>query len=76
MQRTLTANLLRRRRAELGLSLGDVSLRLKARGVQLSGRALGDYERGVRPLHLTRLQQEALADALRWDLDELARAIR
>ncbi|MBN1427606.1 MAG: helix-turn-helix transcriptional regulator [Anaerolineae bacterium] len=67
--------MLRRRRAELGLSLGDVSLRLKARGVQLSSKTLGDYERGVRPLQLARLQQEALADALRWSLSELKDAM-
>ena len=66
---------MKRRRAELGLSLGDVSLRLKARGVQLSSKALGEYERGMRPFPLGRLGQEALADALRWSLAELMDAI-
>ena len=67
---------LRRRRKELGLSQGDLALRLSARGVCLSPKAISEWERGKRQVQLNELEMEALAEALRWDLNELIQATR
>lgn len=62
---------LRQRREELGLSQGDLALRLNARGINLSRKAISEWERGKRRVTLNSPVREALADALRWNLDEL-----
>ena len=66
---------LRKRRQELGLSQNDLALRLKSRGVQLSRKAISAWERGERYPQLDEDILEALADALRWDLDQLMNAL-
>jgi len=67
---------LRQRREELGLSQGDLALRLKARGIKLSRKAIGEWELGRRRVTLNSPVLEALADALRWNLDELIQATK
>ena len=66
---------LRQRREDLGLSQGDLALRLDARGVHLSRKVISDWERGKRRLDLEPPALEALADALRWNADQLAKMI-
>lgn len=66
---------LRRRRAALGLSQGDLALRLKSRGVKLSRNAVSLWERRKRRPQLTTVDKQGLADALRWSVEELERAI-
>lgn len=68
-------NLLRQRREELGLSQGDLALRLKARGVPLSRKAISEWERGKRQVWLEKPALDALADALRWSLTDLMNAV-
>ena len=62
---------LRKRRQELDLSQNDLELRLKSRGVNLSRKAISAWERSERYPQLDENILEALADALRWDLDQL-----
>ena len=62
---------LHKRRQELGLSQNDLELRLKHRGVHLSRKAISAWERGQRNPDLDGVALKALADSLRWDVDEL-----
>jgi len=71
----IDTHFLRQRRRELGLSQGDLALRLQARGISLSPKAIGEYERGKRQLRLEKPVLDALADALRWSPSELANAM-
>ncbi len=66
---------LRERRQELGLSQFDVSLRLKTRGVSLNQATISKWERGQYTPQLDEAELEALADALRWELDQLVAAL-
>ena len=63
-----------KRRQELGLSQVDLSLRLKHRGVNLSRHTISAWERGLRRPQLDEAALKALAEALRWDLDQFADA--
>jgi len=65
---------LRKRRNELGLSQEDLARRLKHRGVNLSRHTISDWERGLRRPQLDEAALKALAEALRWDLDQFADA--
>lgn len=76
MTKTNHEHFLKRRRAELSISQGDLALRLKARGVPLSSKIIGQYERGIRQLPLDESMLKALADSLRWSLNELMGAIK
>lgn len=62
---------LRKRRQELGLSQSDLALRLKHRGANVSRKVISAWERGERYPQLNEIELEALADALRWELDQL-----
>jgi transcriptional regulator with XRE-family HTH domain len=66
---------LRKRRRELGLSQFDLSLRLKARGVHLNQSTISEWERRLYVPRLDETELAALADALRWDFDQLVAAI-
>jgi transcriptional regulator with XRE-family HTH domain len=66
---------LRERRQELGLSQFDLSLRLKSRGVSLNQATIAKWERGMKLPQLDKTELEALADALRWDLEQLMIAL-
>jgi transcriptional regulator with XRE-family HTH domain len=66
---------LRQRREELGLSQGDLALRLNIRGLKLSRKAISEWERGKRQVQLEGLTLVALADALRWSVHELLKAM-
>lgn len=66
---------LRQRREELGLSQGDLALRLNARGLQLSRKAISEWERGKRRVQVDNHLLDALADALRWDAEQLMQAM-
>ena len=62
---------LHKRRQELGLSQNDLELRLKHRGVNLSQKAISAWERGQRNPDLDGAALKALAESLRWDVDQL-----
>ena len=62
---------LHKRRQELGLSQNDLELRLKHRGVKLSRKAISAWERGQRNPDLDGAALKALAESLRWDVDQL-----
>jgi predicted transcriptional regulator len=66
---------LRQRRRELGLSQNDLELRLKHRGVNLSRKVISAWERGQLHPQLNKGELGALADALRWDEDQLRNAL-
>jgi transcriptional regulator with XRE-family HTH domain len=66
---------LRERRKELGLSQNDLELRLKSRGVNLSRKTISAWERGQRDLELDDAALKALAESLRWDVDQLLDAL-
>jgi transcriptional regulator with XRE-family HTH domain len=67
---------LQKRRQELALSQNDLELRLKHRGVKLSRKVISAWERGERDPELDQKALEALAEALRWDLETLVGALR
>ncbi len=62
---------LHKRRQELGLSQNDLELRLKHRGVILSRKAISAWERGQRKPDLDGAALKALAESLRWDVEQL-----
>ena len=66
---------LKNRRQELGLSQLDLFLELKLRGVSLSQTSISKWERGQYTPQLDEAALEALADALRWELDQLVTAL-
>jgi transcriptional regulator with XRE-family HTH domain len=65
---------LQQRRQELGLSQNDLELRLKSRGVKLSRKDISAWERGDREPELDGAALKALAESLRWDVDQLVDA--
>ncbi|MBN1313447.1 MAG: helix-turn-helix domain-containing protein [Anaerolineae bacterium] len=75
MADTNTQHFVRQRRRDLGLSQGDLALRLSARGAQLSRKAISEWERGKRRVQVDDHLLDALADALRWDIEQVKRAI-
>jgi DNA-binding XRE family transcriptional regulator len=62
---------IRQRRQELGISQADLALRLKNRGVQLSCSTISRWERGQANPQLNEADLKALADVLKWSLDQL-----
>lgn len=66
---------LTQRRAELGLSQGDLALRLKYRGVNFSRQKISHWERGLRQPYLDEIDLAAIADALHWSRGELLAAM-
>lgn len=62
----------RARRIALGLSYGDLALRLQSRGISLSRQALSLWERGKRRCSFSEEELRLLADALSCDTQELA----
>lgn len=69
------AHFLTQRRIQLGLSQGDLALRLKHRGVGISRQKISHWERGLRQPRLTEADLVALADALHWSRSELQAAM-
>lgn len=59
------------RRQELGLSYGDLALRLRHRGIQLNRQGISLWERGKRSYSFSQEQMALLAEALEWSLHEL-----
>jgi transcriptional regulator with XRE-family HTH domain len=70
------SHFLRQRRQELGLSQNDLELRLKSRGIKFSRKSISAWERGERDPELDQKALEALAEAVRWDLETLVGALR
>jgi transcriptional regulator with XRE-family HTH domain len=76
MADTNTQHFLRQRRREPGLSQSDLALQLSAHGVQLSWKAISEWERGRRRVQVDNHLLDVLADAQRWDTEQVKRAIR
>jgi transcriptional regulator with XRE-family HTH domain len=67
---------LRARREELGMSQGDLAMRMAYRKVKLSRRDISEWENGKRAPALSVDQLKLLAEALRWKLDDLLEAMK
>jgi transcriptional regulator with XRE-family HTH domain len=67
---------LRKRRETLGLSQGDLALRLAYRKIKLSRHAISEWENGKRIPDLCKEEMALLAEALRWSVAELVDAMK